>query len=265
MRIKRNGLILGATVALALSGCATTPDQQENAAASTAEADQAKSAYEFKTPAYGAEGELTVTVPQDLIDVAPEASGLLVTSMTATAHELSSAKYCAMDLAFTYSDGAVDTMMKPKSIKDGPESGDVAKAEGPEAVAELQASYDEQYEAYLNAPGWENAIGHVAGSNTWNVEAQIEDFDAAAPELGIYSTEDGEGMTLVQDCAQSPMDDSTATTLKFPALGEDGPAKTRTYGFASVDMTVMKDGSLSIVESKIRDYVLDTGGNWLAE
>ena len=48
--------------------------------------------------------------------MAPEARNALITSVTATARKMNSAKYCAVDLAVTYADSAMDELKNPEKM-----------------------------------------------------------------------------------------------------------------------------------------------------
>jgi hypothetical protein len=155
--LKQNALIFGAFAMLLVSGCSSTPDP------TSAPSQETTPAYEFTTPSYGAKGKLIIQIPQALKDVAPETKNLLVNSVTATAHDLKSAKYCAVDFAVAYADGATDELTKPLLKGYGPESTNWDKSLGTDTIKQLQADHDRIYQAQLDAPKWKNALDYLAG------------------------------------------------------------------------------------------------------
>lgn len=251
--LKQTALTLGAFAMLLVSGCSSTPDP------TSAPSHETMPAYEFKTPAYGAKGKLIIQIPQALKDVAPETKNLLVNSVTATAHDLKSAKYCAVDFAVAYADGATEELSKPLLKGYGPESTNWDKSLPADTIKALQADHDRIYKAILDAPKWKNVIDSLTGYQ--GTRQLVGDLDQADPKSGTYISEDYKTLTSVQRCAESPMDHSTTHTFNFPYL-----ASSVHQTFASIDMTVMKDGTLTIAKSSTRagGYKLDSSGNWLA-
>lgn len=70
--------------------------------------------YDFESILGEPAPEIAVIVPQSLIDAAgPDGQGLLYTSAKFSAHELPGAKYCAVDVAPSYIDGAIEQLSKP--------------------------------------------------------------------------------------------------------------------------------------------------------
>ena len=251
--LKQNALIFGAFAMLLVSGCSSTPDP------TSAPSQETTPAYEFKTPSYGAKGKLIIQIPQALKDVAPETKNLLVNSVTATTHDLKSAKYCAVDFVVTYADGATDELSKPLLKGYGRESTNWDKSLGADTIRQLQADHDSIYQAKLDAPKWKNALDYLAGYT--GTHQLVGNLDQTDPKPGSYISDDYKTLTFVQRCAESPIDHSTTLTFNFPYL-----ASSVNQTFASIDMTVMKDGTLTIAKSSTRQggYKLDSSGNWLA-
>jgi hypothetical protein len=235
--------ILVGSVFTALTGCAPAgPAGPGNSAEGAANKSPAAiSTFEFKTPAYGAKDTLKIQIPRDLTDVSPEAKNALVTSVTATARKLNSPKYCAVDLAVTYADGALDELKKPRKNVDG------STAEDTRPVLERVAY------ALTGLP-----YRSIQGTLEGGVASSITALNESDPKYGFYATEDFKTITKVQRCAASPMDDSksymdnTVQKFNFPHI-------------ASIGMTVMKDGTLTVVQGAIEGYKLDSSGNWLAK
>jgi hypothetical protein len=65
-------------------------------------------------------------------------------------------------------------------------------------------------------------------------------------------------LTFVQSCASDPLDDGSSDQFAFPIESDSGIDL-----FAAVEMTVMKSGTLTIVEADVADYELDSNGDWI--
>ncbi|POH70825.1 hypothetical protein C3B59_03935 [Cryobacterium zongtaii] len=49
----------------------------------------------------------------------------------------------------------------------------------------------------------------------------------------------------------------------YPERGESGETDDTIDAFASEEMTVMKSGTLTIIEASVADYELDSNGDWI--
>ncbi|ASD22850.1 hypothetical protein B7495_12745 [Cryobacterium sp. LW097] len=49
----------------------------------------------------------------------------------------------------------------------------------------------------------------------------------------------------------------------YPERGESGETDGTIDAFATVEMTVMKNGTLTIIEASVADYELDSNGDWI--
>ncbi|WP_392452452.1 hypothetical protein [Corynebacterium dentalis] len=76
----------------------------------------------------------------------------------------------------------------------------------------------------------------------------------------FFIADDYSHAVRVNDCAASPMDDDNPSGLDFKFL-RDGDM---TDG-AEIDFTVMEDGSITIVDSDVKDFVRDSNGDWVAD
>ncbi|WP_342372115.1 hypothetical protein PCC79_13330 [Propioniciclava soli] len=76
----------------------------------------------------------------------------------------------------------------------------------------------------------------------------------------FFIADDYSHAVRVNDCAASPMDDDNSSALDFKFL-RDGDM---TDG-AEIDFTVMKDGSITIVDSDVEDFDRDSNGDWVAD
>lgn len=233
--------VLAGSLLTALAGCATAPPGPVGSVDGTASTSPAAiSTYEFKTPAYEAKNTLKIQIPRDLIDVAPEARNALITSITATARKLSSAKYCAVDLAVTYADGAVDELKKP------------IKQIGGSTKEDTRPVLERVAYALTGLP-----YRSIQGTLEGGVANSIADLNESDPKYGFYASEDFKTITKVQRCAASPTDDS-----KY--YMDDTVHKFNIPQLASIGMTVMKDGTLTVVHGTVEGYKLDSNGSWLA-
>ena len=220
-----------------LTSCSSVP------ASKSEPSEAASSVYQLETPSYGADDKLTVQIPQALIDVAPETESLLSTSVQVTAHELTSAKYCAVDLVISWAEGAIDQLKN---------SGSATFTKGDTKTDVERVAYS------LTGKPFKYDNGIVNGG----VATMMAELNPSEPQPGFYAAADYGTLTLVRECAESPTDDNKYTTLEFNfQMAASGSLNT----FASFDMTVMKSGTLTVVEKKVNDYVLDSNGNWLAD
>ncbi|MEU3232661.1 hypothetical protein ACIQFP_23385 [Nocardiopsis alba] len=127
-----------------------------------------------------------------------------------------------------------------------------------EAVQEVRAGYREFYDEKVaeadQAPDRENVSPRLSLGSSYS----MDDFDEADLEKGSYFSEDLESVTVVSDCARSSTDEDSLIPFRFPARTEDG---NRT--FATVDLTVMRNGDVSVAGSEVNGYVVDANGDWI--
>jgi hypothetical protein len=62
----------------------------------------------------------------------------------------------------------------------------------------------------------------------------------------------------VQACASDALDDGSSDVFNFP-IESDGSIDT----FASVELNVMKNGTLTVIEADVADYERDSNGDWI--
>lgn len=267
----------GAIAMLALAGCSSDPEA-EPTGDHGGPAPQSN-VYEFKTPSHAAEGEVTIQIPDGLRGVAgSDAEKLLVTSVKATPHELESAKYCAVDLAIEYSNGAPESLVgettKETALEQeysGEEVDRIVKAmeagtgEYDDVIAESGAETPIQLQKYLElakvevettVPGWQDLLNTL----TYNRGSAISELDTSDPETGQYLSENHKTVTTVRSCAKSPMDDDN--TLSFVLPTSDGDS---TAGFATFDVAAMANGTVAITNGEVEDYARDSNGDWIAD
>jgi len=257
---------LAATTTLLLAGCSAGPtgDGVEDNGSTGGPVTEA---FEFQSPVYGPETTLTMRIPAALVDAAgSEGDGLLVTEVTANARELDSPKSCAVDLVIDYREDGLDALSAPSMTKAeytaqgenelkaalmqefGVETVEEAVASDPGAAAEVEEIVANLTQApYEPIPAWP-ALDVTAA----------DELDASDPEPGRYISDDFRTLTFVQSCASDPLDDGSSDEFDFP-IEIDGTIDT----FASVEITVMKNGTLTIIESEVDDYERDSNGDWI--
>jgi hypothetical protein len=259
---------LAAATALLLAGCsAAAPSGDGVDANASTDAPPKAGLFEFQTPAYGAEGELTIRIPEALIDAAgSDADGLLVGEVTATARELESSKYCAFDLLIDYRGEGLDVLARPSMTEAEYTAQGEAEIEG---ALMRQFGVETVEEAEAAAPGGAAEVEEIVGNleqapyvatPAWAAldATPVADLDASDPESGTYISTDSKTLTFVQSCAIDPTDGDTSTEFSVP-VESDGEIDT----FASVDMNVMKSGDLMVVEAEVSDYEQDANGDWI--
>lgn len=102
----------------------------------------------------------------------------------------------------------------------------------------------------------EAVLGAREGDPDTDALAAVADLGLA---VGAYITSDNRLLTIVSSCAASPADDG-GTVFTFPIL-EDGDVET----LATVELSVMKSGTITVTSSEVDGFVRDTDGNWIAD
>lgn len=124
-------------------------------------------------------------------------------------------------------------------------------------VEELKAFMKEQgasRDASTNARPVSVVVGDaVTGSSQPKPMSQLS---ANPTDSDTYVAEDGSSLTVVTLCSESEFSDSRDEDIYFP--GTDG-------SMAEVSVTVMKNGTLTIRESKVDGYKLDSTGEWIKD
>jgi hypothetical protein len=258
---------LAATTTLLLAGCSTAPSGDgvdDNAVSDEA---PATGVFEFQTPAYGSESELTIRIPEALVEAAgSDADGLLVGEVVAKARELDSSKACAVDLVIDYRGDGLDELSQPSMTKAEYEAQGEEEIEGALMQAFGVATVEE---ALATDPGAGAQVEEIVGNLTqapyvatpaWSAldATPVDELDASDPELGRYISDDSKTLTFVQSCAADPLDDGSSDEFNFP-IDSDGSIDT----FAFVELTVMKSGTLTIIDAGVTDYERDSNGDWI--
>ena len=250
------------TLALTLTACSSSGDPQSTGSAgetgaSTATTEAAGVVFQFEDFSAGPAQEITVTVPDDLLEAAGlAASDLLAPTVTIRAHELETAQACAVDLAHTYSDGIVG----------------------------LPLTADQAAGAYnVDAANEADVLAFRLGRDTYSktgdfsegtaVEKHgarsIDDLDPADPEDGAYFSADLKTVTLVTECAAAPSDvdrvDNRNNQITFNTYDETSGVYGGATELASVAFNVMKDGTVTLVSPEVDGFIRDANGTWIAE
>lgn len=234
-----------AVTALMLAGCSSSPGESANGSGPEGEQSsqgQATTVYDF--PLNGMEpvgkGEqLTVVLPDDLKQAAgEEASSVVVESFTVSSHELQTAEYCAVDISVEF-------------VSD-------------DARTELLDFYDTVENLSDGTDGQK-----IAHATLYRGEiATLDELDETDPEEGIYAADDGSQIVQVADCASSPQDDDADITLGFSYLGTRnslGDSYEVYKDFATANLAVMTDGSVSVASTDTGDWTRDSSGNWIKD
>ncbi|MBX0301078.1 hypothetical protein K2F54_13965 [Cryobacterium sp. 1639] len=258
---------LAATTVLLLAGCSTTPRGDGVEEGLSVDGAPVEGDFEFQTPSWGSDEELTIRIPEALLEAAgSDADGVLVGEVTAKARKLDSSKACAVDLAIDYRGDGLDTLGQPSMTKEEY----AAQGEDElESVLMREFGVETVEEAESAAPGGAAEVGEIvenlqqapySAEPAWStLEATpVDDLDASDPELGRYISDDSKTLTFVLSCASDPYDDGSTDTFNFP-IESDGTIDT----FAFVEMTVMKSGTVTIIDSGVTDYESDSNGDWI--
>lgn len=232
------------TLALALSACSSSSDPQGSGStaetgASAATTEAAGVVFQFEDFSAGPAQEITVTVPDDLLEAAGlTASDLLAPTVTIRAHELETSKACAVDLVHTYSDGVLAS----------------ADADG---LAVLLGRETTVYTGDVSEGTREE----------WTGARFVDELNASDPEEGYYFSDDLKTVTIVTECAASPSDvdriDTSDNRISFRPVDQGGSFPT--WGVASVAFNVMKDGTVTLVSPEVDGFIRDANGTWIAD
>lgn len=219
---------LAAVAALALTGCSGATDAPTGNGA-PAGSERPQGVFEFQTTSYSAEGELTVRIPEGLIAAAgSDFDEVLVTEIRATPRELEGSKYCAIDLSLNYADGAVE-----KILADGIALEDAGRGTN----------------------------GNPYPFSTYYGLFPMSDFEESPTDNGIWVSEDLATAVAVLNCAENPMDVDASSEIRLQAMDAEGV----NTDFARVNLTIMKSGTIGVVEAAVPHFVLDSQGTWIVD
>ena len=243
-----------------------------------------------------------VELPKPLLDaMGADADNLLVTAVDLKAHKLDSAKYCAVDVTRTFADGALeklsaledvdptqtseyrDRLMElVQSLRPGEdpsvtlnalaESGALKANPGPERDERLRTYGLEGFDIDAYNAGKQRISDEIAAeiqkadpvANLMHIEnaKPLSELNEASPEPGRYMNDDASVITDVMKCALDPFADSTSDTgVETVRITKTGSSSAE--DFAYFRYSVMKDGKITITDSKVHGYHQDSSGNWL--
>lgn len=100
--------------------------------------------------------------------------------------------------------------------------------------------------------------GFAAGYGGWRPLSQLTPDGEGGGNFFI--ADDNSHAVRVSKCATNPMDTKNAWGLSFKVL-RDGDIR----DFADVEYTIMKDGSITIVDSEVRGFARDSNGTWVGQ
>ena len=285
------------SVPLVLTACGGSGDAAEQTSGDNPDAAK-EAVYEFTQPSYtSAGGPLEVRIPEALKEAAGgDLDGLLVSGLTLTPHELESASSCAVDVAVTFTDGGEEAVQTAGQTEDeyvaaAQESFDEDFQYGLDALGYISWEEMVAQEGEQEAVAKMNQIVPVTAEGTFDVEAvrasydggtprgnmlealglpgdsddvhDIEALETGDPEQGVYASEDGSAITVVQKCAASAGDEDAAEfTLELPRSDEE--ESTGVNDAASLMFTVMTSGQIGILDGEVDGYQVDANGDWIA-
>lgn len=256
-----------------LAGCSPEEGPLDDIPAPEGQAD----VFEFQTGFYSPEnGELKVRLPEGLIEAAQAEDGVFITGVKAMARKLESAQFCAVDFTPDYANGGAKKLFArefteaeiEEKIQQTFEENLLGEYDTKDPKIAVQRMMDEYGMTRESADQYiEDVRAMAEGYNTnlsywYNMTGadDMSELDETDPERGIYVSEDFSTITRVGSCAASPSQESDGIKFEFPMAGSD---ENRASLIATVNLSVMKSGTVSVVMSETPGYVLDTEGNWI--
>ena len=286
------------SVPLVLTACGGSGDAAEQTSGDNPDAAK-EAVYEFTQPSYtSAGGPLEVRIPEALKEAAGgDLDGLLVSGLTLTPHELESASSCAVDVAVAFTDGgevAVQTAGQTEeefvaaaqeSFEEDLQYGlnylgyssweELVAAEGEQQAVEIMNSafvsvtaegtldVDAVRAEYDGGTPLGNTLEALGLPGEPDEIHDLEALETGDPEQGVYASEDGSVITVVQKCAASAGDkDAAEFTLELPRSDEE--YRSGVSDAASFMFTVMTSGQIGILDGAVDGYQVDANGDWIA-
>lgn len=247
--------IAAAAALLALTGCSggdAAAPSGNGAPAIDEEVPTADAVFDFTSNEAITGPSISFELPEGLVAVATAyADNRLLDAVTVTGLETESSKFCAVRLDFSYADGDNTVAL----IKDS-----------------------DWYDGRVTAePGWEaNEKFGLTLLAAGGVNAQVGEADLAEPgEKGVWFTDDYTSAVQITECASTPYDPRAVedmwfpVTLKFTAAREGDSSVSMGQlvadTLATVKLTVMKNGDVTLVENEVNGFVLDSNGTWIED
>lgn len=199
-----------------------------------------------------ASGPVQVVFPEQLrsdVDVP-------IASLTLSPHELDSNEYCAVNVDLEFTEGGREALAAPSF--EGPQR---------EGGNRDEQSVIEGNDAILHAMNLSKNSAPFPEQET-NYETSVEDIsELESGELhgGTYASDDLDQIVVVQECAQENAGEyETGDAIVLPQImGDDTPNNAEDA--AEFEFTIMKSGSIGIVNGEVDGYVPDGNGDWIAD
>lgn len=186
--------------------------------------------YDFTEPLAESVPSIKFTIPGELAELNEDyVENSIFDSVTVRSVESEDPSACAVEYHFDYADGGLERLLE--------------YVENSARVAE-DGEPVERRMAY-----------HLTGESLASDEAD-----------GVELDEDFGSAVVPVDCAASPTDEEQAAnvTVSLPWIVEgDTGVDGRIGDLASADVTVMRSGDLYVRESEVREWQIDSDGNWI--
>ena len=240
--------IFGIVTALALTGCSAGSEPTDAGTATVDNgspddtANDSDGVWDFSNnDAMSMKKSITFSINDDLFDVAADYQERRVfESITVTGVELDGPDDCAVTFDFVYADGVdTDTL-----------------------VSEYIAGYPS---SNLDRLG---GTAGLLGFGGYGADIQFGDADLDNPNShSIYISDDMSTATKVQDCATQPYDPEVEPiSLAFSYPGPDELSGIyEKPSLASAELTVMKNGDLTVLDSRVSGFVRDSNDTWISD
>lgn len=253
-----------------LTGCAAQAGPLDN----RPEPEAQPEIFEFQHGHFSSEGgKLQARLPEKLLELFPETMDVLITGVTIKPHKLDSASFCAVDFEPEYATGGAEKLFAYKYSENEDER---TKQKFEELLQSHYDTRDEETAVQRSMEEWD--------STREEAESLIEDLrntaeaddsnprywygltgafaasflDEANPMPGTYLSDDYTTMTTVGRCAASPSEESVGFYFPYAPSGEE-----QASFVASFQLSVMKSGTIAIINHETGPFVRDTEGNWI--
>jgi len=243
--MKKNLYVLGAVALLSLTGCASGDGGAPAGNGAPAPQEESSDASSFDFTDRSAQASvsgpsITFTINDDLQAVGGDyTDDRVFDAITVTGLKVKDPKFCAVEYTFDYADGVdIDTLVDGYL----------------ELYPTLEGDRTEAVSGILGFDGFrgDRAIGEP-------------DLDNPSP-LMLWVADDSESATWVTDCATDPYEsDSADIPVEFWSAGTSADGKFSQDAFAQADLTVMKNGDVTVNVYEAYDFVQDSNGEWIAD
>lgn len=252
MNVRRNALVrpacvvLGIAAALVLAGCSsdTAPadgDTVEVDNGTPQDPNDNDAEWDFSNnDAVSKVKTITFTINDDLLDVATDyAENRIFESISVKGLELDGPDFCAVEIEFGFADGVdMDAL-----------------------ISDYTAGYPSSSLERIDA------VSGLLGFDGLRADKEFGDPDLDNPSDTIWIAEDYSTATKVQDCASQPYDPEAQTVpLAFAAPELVGVSQMYSLpSLGSAELTVMKNGDLTVIDTRVSGFVRDSNGAWITD